>query len=163
MEVSSVCDSSFIPEVTPVSATGMSSISIYPPASVSLSMAGSSQISADSQPRPSGRNGVSKNISIVQTPGSYSLHESSDSELEENIPPATAGGRPKTYMTKFKIQQKKKDDKLRKIADCHKAVAAYKRGKFKSVVQCAKAYNIPKSTLYDLIKSGGEYQDRLVA
>ena len=149
--MSPINDSSNIPEVSSLSSPGVSSISIYPPPSVSFSMAG-----ASSQPRSSG----SKNIPAVQTPGSYSLHDSSDSEVEENIPPASASNRPKTYMTKFKIQQKKRDDKLRKIADCHKAVTAYKRGKFKSMLQCAKAYNIPQSTLYDLIRTGGEYQGR---
>ena len=106
MEVSSMSpinDSSNIPEVSSLSSPGVSSISIYPPPSVSFSMAG-----ASSQPRSSG----SKNIPAVQTPGSYSLHDSSDSEVEENIPPASASNRPKTYMTNFALYSDKRGNKL---------------------------------------------------
>ena len=39
-----------------------------------------------------------------------------------------------------------------KQAQCMKAVDAYKKGKFKSMLKCAQFYKVPNSTLRDLVK-----------
>ena len=52
-----------------------------------------------------------------------------------------------------------KRDKLdQKKSQAQKAVNAFLRGKFKSLRGCAKFYKIPKSTLYDLVTTGSEFQ-----
>lgn len=61
-------------------------------------------------------------------------------------------------MTKFKIKQKKRANNMDKRAKCKEAAEAFKDGQFKSMLQCSKYYNIPNSTLRDLIKKEGEYQ-----
>ena len=52
-----------------------------------------------------------------------------------------------------------KRDKLdQKKRQAQKAVNAFHRGEFKSLRGCAKFYKIPKSTLYDLVTTGSEFQ-----
>ena len=141
--------------ITEVSNTVASNTLVLLPASLPGVSPGTSGAVSTSRPAV----GEVASVSVPESPGLHDVnHNTLNSEDEENIPPAKINRRPKTYMTKFKVMQKKKEDKMRRVADCHKAVAAMKKGEFKSVVKCSKFYNIPKSTLYHLVKSGGEFQ-----
>ena len=52
---------------------------------------------------PSNRNTLPKNVSVVKTPGSYNLNNSSDSESEDDIPMAKPKG---TILLKYKYESK---------------------------------------------------------
>ena len=66
--------------------------------------------------------------------------------------------RPQQYKTKRSIIQMKRDKLDQKKRQAQKAVNAFHRGEFKSLRGCAKFYKIPKSTLYDLVTTGSEFQ-----
>ena len=106
---------------------------------------------------------VAKKIVSVRTPGGNiqdtSSHVSeSESDSEPNKSSAPKKVRPKTYMTKRRKTIKKKVDKEQRKAVYSRAVSAFLRGKFKSVTKCAEFYEIPRTTLRDLINNGDEYR-----
>ena len=83
---------------------------------------------------------------------------------EEDTAPESEGsevpltGRPKTYLTKMKKITQQSLEKEEKKAKYSRAVAAYRQGGFKSIANCARRYQIPRTTLRDLLASGDEYQ-----
>ena len=67
-------------------------------------------------------------------------------------------GRPKTYLTKMKKITQQSLEKEEKKAKYSRAIAAYRQGDFKSIANCARKYQIPRTTLRDLLASGDEYR-----
>ena len=63
-------------------------------------------------------------------------------------------------MTKHRLILKKKENNELKKSHYVKALKAFNSGKFKSLSQCAKYYNIPKSTLPDLVIGGSEFHSK---